>query len=145
MTFDISEIDTKVSDSDLTSYEFSIWIFDPDAEVTLVDGDNVKLRYHSASGRWRFHDGSHNGNCRRKDTRYSLRNELTQSVCIVCVIANYIAVVVGIEILDGKSLHIIEHSLSHIVKKALCHNRHKTGLKICKRDTDCEQTQHYEN
>lgn len=59
MTFDISEIDTKVSDSeDLKSYEFSIWIFDPDAELTLVDGDNVKLRYDSVSGRWRFHDGS---------------------------------------------------------------------------------------
>ena len=58
MTFDISEIDTKVSDSDLTSYEFSIWIFDPEAQVTLVDGDNVKLRYDSVSGRWRFHDGS---------------------------------------------------------------------------------------
>lgn len=58
MTFDISDIDTKVSDSDITSYEFSIWIFDPDAKVTLVDGDNVKLRYDSVSGRWRFHDGS---------------------------------------------------------------------------------------
>lgn len=59
MTFDISEIDTKVSDSeDLKSYEFSIWIFDPVAKLTWVDGDNVKLRYDSASGRWRFHDGS---------------------------------------------------------------------------------------
>lgn len=58
MTFDISEIDTKVSDSDITSYEFSIWIYDPDAEETLVDGDDVKLRYDSASRRWRFHDGS---------------------------------------------------------------------------------------
>ncbi|MBR2129013.1 MAG: hypothetical protein IJ940_09140 [Bacteroidales bacterium] len=58
MTFDISEIDTKVSDSeDLKSYEFSIWIFDPDAKVTLVNGDDVKLRYDSTSGRWRFHDG----------------------------------------------------------------------------------------
>ncbi len=59
MTFDISEIDTKVSDSeDLKSYEFSIWIFDPEAKLTLVDGDNVKLRYDSASHRWRFHNGS---------------------------------------------------------------------------------------
>lgn len=59
MTFDISEIDTKVSDSDITSYEFSIWIYEPDKKSDpLVDGDNVKLRYDSASGRWRFHDGS---------------------------------------------------------------------------------------
>lgn len=60
MTFDISDIDTKVSDSeDLKSYEFSIWIYESEKKTDpLVDGDNVKLRYDSASGRWRFHDGS---------------------------------------------------------------------------------------
>ncbi len=61
MTFDISEIDTKVSDSeDLKSYEFSIWIYESEKKTDpLVDGDNVKLKYDSDSGRWRFHkDGS---------------------------------------------------------------------------------------
>lgn len=61
MTFDISEIDTKVSDSeDLKSYEFSIWIYESEKKTEpLVDGDDVKLKYDSDSDRWRFHkDGS---------------------------------------------------------------------------------------
>ncbi len=46
-------------------------------------------------------------------------DHLAQRVDIVGIIAHDIAMIVGIEIADGKVLHAVEHLLAHFFQRAL--------------------------
>ena len=66
----------------------------------------------------------HDGYARHYELRNTLRYHLTQGVDIVCVVTHYVAVVVGVEIPDGKSLHTAEHLLAHFLERTLSDDRH---------------------
>ena len=65
----------------------------------------------------------HNSTCLDK-CGDRLRNELAQSVYIIGVMAHYIAVAVGIEVLYRQILHLLEHRAAHLGKEALRDIRH---------------------
>lgn len=62
--------------------------------------------------------------------RQALRDKLANGVDIVGIIAHDIAVIVGIEVLDGQVLHPLEHFDTDIVQKRLRDDGHRTGADI---------------
>ncbi len=62
------------------------------------------------------------------DGGQGLGNKLAQGVDIIGVVAHDIAVLVGIEILDGQILHTVEHAAAHLAQKALSNHGHQLGM-----------------
>lgn len=59
ITFENLNLDTKVTNDDITSQEFSIWVFDEDHKSSISNPYfSSSLKYDDDTGRWRFHDGS---------------------------------------------------------------------------------------
>lgn len=59
ITFENLNLDTKVTNDDITSQEFSIWVFDEDHNSNFSNPYfSSSLKYDDDTGRWRFHDGS---------------------------------------------------------------------------------------
>ena len=72
-----------------------------------------------------------------------LRNKLTESVYIIGIVAHYIAVLVSVEILYRKTLHLVKHLTTHLGKKALGNIRHK--LRVNGYRDDRKSVENYES
>ena len=67
----------------------------------------------------RDHDG------RGQQLREALGHHLAQGVDVVGVVAHDIAVAVGVEILDGQALHLVEHTAAQLFERALGDDGHE--------------------
>ena len=73
------------------------------------------------------HDAEH---CRDHDGRgqqlwEALGHHLTQGVDIVGVVAHDVAVAVGVKVLDGQALHLVEHPAPELFERALGDDGHE--------------------
>lgn len=58
ISFELSEGETKITNSDITAHEFAVWVYDTKLKTKIVDGNVCTLRYDADSGRWRFYNGT---------------------------------------------------------------------------------------
>ena len=76
---------------------------------------------HDAEHRYHRYGGD-------QQLRKALADHLAQRVDIVGIIAHDIAMIVGIEIADGKVLHAVEHLLAHFFQRALRDDGHELSI-----------------
>ena len=74
------------------------------------------------------HEQGEDADQREQPLRHALRDELSQRVDVVGVVAHDVAVGVGVEIFDGQGLHLVEHVLADVFQKALRDDSHEAGV-----------------
>ena len=84
----------------------------------------------------------HNGQNGLNDLRQALRKHHTKCVRVVCVIAHYIAVAVGVKVFDRKCLHMLKHIVTHIFEHALSYLRHNSVIEQRRKYADKIEARH---
>ena len=69
-------------------------------------------------------EDSQNGDTGREHLRHTLGNHLAKGIGIVGVVAHDVAVGMGIEVTDGKLLHLGEHGIADVLQCSLCNDSH---------------------
>ena len=67
-------------------------------------------------------------NQRDQKLRYTLRNQLSQGINIVGIIAHDIAMVMRVKIFNRQILHAVEHLLTQFHQRSLRNHRHSSGI-----------------
>ena len=83
--------------------------------------------------------------CGRQHLRQRFGYHLSQSVYVVGVITHYVAVAVGVEVLDRQILHAVEHHFARLFEKALREYRHKLTTDRARYKREHVQSDQYEH